>query len=165
MLAREGRAPWLRALIVATALALAAAGCGGSDDDGEGGDAGGATPAQAADRPPLPPDAAEPRTPVESEIHDAYSRFTGAMTAQDHEAACAVLTPRAQKRIGEGIGCERRFKSLLGSGETGQDPAYITRLNVEGDRAIAGAKTRTSDVYTVEFRKHDGEWKINGDEK
>lgn len=154
---------WACVIVAASALMLGAVGCGGSDDDGgAGGGAGAGAQAEAADRP-LPPDAVEPRTPVEEEIHAVYREFTDAMTAQDPKGACASLTPRAQRRMGDGISCERRVESLL-AGETGK-PSYIARLKVEGDRAIAGTKTRTSNVYTVEFRKHEGQWKINGDEE
>lgn len=164
MFSREGRAPAIWALVVAVAIAAGGVGCGGDDDDGADSRSGDAAASEAATPAALPAEAAEPRTAEEEAIHAAYGKFTAAMSAHDAKAACAMFTPQWQRKVGNGVSCERSIGGLLEGSQPGK-PAYITTLEVEGDRAVAGVKTRTSKTYDVEFTKRDGEWKISGDEE
>lgn len=102
---------------------------------------------------------------AERRIHAVYARFADAAAEQDAPATCATLTRAAQRKFGMGKGCIERFEDLFSSSSPRRPTLkpFIARLKVMGNTARAGAKTRTSNLYPVDFAKEDGKWKISGD--
>lgn len=150
------------AVVAVLVLALGTTACSGSDDDGDPGGPNGGAPA-AANEAAANEEESFGSGP-EGQIKSLYSEFGDAMLADDAEAACATLTRRAQKRFGGDGSCEQRFEAMFKntSGSGGQK-AFIVKLKIHGDKAKAGVKTKTSQIYPVDFAKEDGEWKISGD--
>jgi hypothetical protein len=140
------------ALLAVLVLALGAVACG---DDGDGGDSpnaqGGDGETTAVDNSP------------EGQIRSTYASFVDTFYGKDATAVCESLTASARKRVGrDHQGCEKRFQTLFDSTTLGRNKPYVVHLRVDGPRALALVKTKTSNRYPVPFQKENGEWKLDG---
>lgn len=131
-------------VVVALAAVVVVGGCGG------GGDAAGAAGGAADKR----------------QIEATYAAFVKGFYSSDPKATCAAMTPRAQRQFGA-VGASGKPRSCEAQAR-GIDPSdfsehrpFVVSVKVDGDRAIARVKTKTSETYNMLFVKtRDGEWKI-----
>lgn len=139
----------LRAAAIATAatLALGVAACGGSGDDGSGGD-------------------------DEQQARATVSALYAGLKQGNAEKVCAQLNEAAQKQIEQGAqaakgdSCAESFQKFLDSAKKsgGLDlalKAKVESVKVTGDTAVAtvsfGSKGRTGEIP---LEKVDGTWKL-----
>jgi hypothetical protein len=144
----------LRAAALATAavLALGAAACGGSDDNGDGGNASGGSDREQA------------RATVEA--------LYAAIADGDAERVCEQLNERAQNQLAEGglgkesSSCSESFQGFLDEAEKAGGlnltlKAKVKSVKVTGDTAVAqvtfGGQGRDGEIP---LEKVDGEWKL-----
>jgi hypothetical protein len=140
------------ALLGGLVLALGAAACG--DDDAESGDSSNA--AQQAEKRDFPD------TP-EGQVRETYATFVDTFYKRQPRLVCESLTAAARKELGQGHqGCEKRFDLYFDNTELGSNKPYIVKLKLEGRRASAMVKTRTSKQYPVTFSKENGQWRVSG---
>jgi hypothetical protein len=123
------------ALLLVTALLLAAAGCGDS----------GTTPADAA--------------------RDVVTKFGAASAKKDYQTICDKLIARSLSDNVEefGLPCELAFKQGLDA--VVRPKLVIRRLTVKGDTAKVTIRTTAANQPpsddTLTLRRIDGEWRIS----
>lgn len=145
----------LLALLATVALALGAAACGDSDDDNGGAAAQGQS--QNGDQAPVD-------NSPEGQIRATYAKYTDTFYTKDPEAICAMLGQKAQRQWAGKTDktCEAGIKRFFGAGATlGKNRPYLVKIRINGQQALATAKTKTSNTYPVPMVKENGEWKIN----
>jgi hypothetical protein len=162
MFTKRNRAGALSAVVVALVLALTAAACGSDDDDNGGGgsgDGGNAAASQGGSD-----GSSSPASGDEAEIRAVYAKFTDSVFEQNARAACATMTPTAQKRFaGEGT-CAEGLANLFGERRPGAAKPKIRALKVDGDRAIANARSEDAkQTSVIQFVKRGNEWLIAGE--
>jgi hypothetical protein len=142
-----------RGVAVLASLALAGgAGACGSDDGGE-------SPAskQGSKATTVAAGSSE-----EAKVKATYGELVEAVYSKDAEAACALMTLKAQKNFGKGkrADCPKQFKIQL-DGVSNDRPALYS-VRVQGNRAEGRAGTPNTSKYPVPFQKVDGSWRIAG---
>jgi hypothetical protein len=148
------------ALAIGLALMLAISACGGSDDggDGDGGSAKASSDGGAIVAP-------EGRSPDEQPIYAAYNDLVEGIFGDDPKAACAALTPAAQKEFDElakkSKGCPAGIAQLFAPDKKPVRPR-ILKVRVSGAKAIAQVRAGKSKVYSVPFAEQGGNWKVSG---
>ena len=146
----SARMRWL-VLLTALVLALGAAACG---DDAESGDSpNAAQQGETRDFPDTP----------EGQVRETYATFVDTFYKRQPRLVCESLTAAARKELGQGHqGCEKRFDLYFDNTELGENRPYIVKLKLEGQRASAMVKTKTSKQDPVTFSKENGQWRVSG---
>ncbi len=135
-----------RLLPLAIVLALAAAGCGGSDGAKKD----------------------------EDQIRTAVTNYVQAFVNKDAAAACALLTEQAKQRLAQQAGaaggsCEKTLGQVVKTFVTPQTASQLRRIKV--DSVKVSGDTATVDT-TPDFggqnkptgmKKVNGRWLVNGD--
>jgi hypothetical protein len=148
----------LAALMALLVLALGAASCGG--DDGDDGDDGAAAKAQSQGEV----DPASFDDSPEGQIRALHARFINVFYDKDLETVCDLTTRKGKRQWAEGPatscedGLKRFFDSVSG---LAKNRPRVLRVRIDGDRALATTRVKGSQVYPVQFRKEDGEWKMD----
>jgi ketosteroid isomerase-like protein len=155
---RRGRGAAVRrfaALAAALTLVLGTAACGDSADDDSGAsakpaaDSGGTTTVVSG-------------TP-EEQIRASYTRFTGAVVAQDAARVCASMSPKFQRQTGGKASCVKTMEKTFESGPPAKERATVRTVKVSGNKATARVKVAgQSQVSLVKYAKLDGEWLMSG---
>lgn len=120
-------------------VALVVAGCGSSDDGGEGADS------------------------DEASITQVAEDFAAAANASDWEQVCTLFTPEAIAQAESlGVTCEQSFADR-NSGEQISDVS-VDNVEVNGETATAALRATNSSEGETEsiqaFEKIDGEWRM-----
>lgn len=137
-------------LLAVMVLALGVAACG-DDDDGNTSNAAQKSESTTVDNSP------------EGQIRSTYAGFIETFYGKDAKDVCERLTASARKRVGRGYkGCEQRFETFFKTANFGKNKPYVVKLRLDGPRALAFVKTKTSKQYPVPFQKENGEWKLDG---
>lgn len=165
------------ALVVATAAALLAAGCGGGSDSDEAGanePEGSKTFITASTKSKLPTFGEEADSDEREEASEVLEENMVAREAHDLETQCDSLSAGAIKRAEEeaavwepGPGCEPNLRELGTPWSITKEvrentmTGPIDALRVKGDRGWAlyhGAKGKD---YAIKMEKEDDEWKVD----
>jgi hypothetical protein len=147
---------WMSALAAMATIALVGAGCGGDDDSSEAG-ANKTTANQAAAGESVAAIAAAD-TP-DAKIRATYDAYIDYYYAKDSKGICGLVSSAEDKEFGE-PGCVKYFTGLIKQGTTSTKRPYIEKLDVNGSRAMATVKTKTSNKYPVAFARESGTWLI-----
>ena len=144
--------------------ALAAAGCGGDDDEPATTEVRTVTETEIA-----PADTTAPSRPAappgdEQEVQDVWRRYTTALGRADGEAVCSLLTENGEEEVlkggASGDTCEEKVEAI-GEFYEGFE-TELTDIRVQGDAAEAVSPARGQiPKQGLSFLRVDGEWRID----
>jgi hypothetical protein len=148
----------IAALMALLVLALGAASCGGDDgDDGDGGAAASTQPQDEVDP------ASFDNTP-EGQIRELHAKFINVFYEKDVETVCDLTTRKGQRQWAKGPakscedGLTKFYDSVSG---LAKNRPRVLKVRIDGNRALATTRVKGSQNYPVQFRKEDGEWKMD----
>lgn len=129
------------AFLVAMAIALGGAGCGGSDDE-----------TASADKPPTP----------EAQVKAVYAKFIKSAYARDPAAACRTMTRPVQRELAaDEKSCERwatqsfKYLPLL------KQRPRVRKVVQDGKELRASITSGVGSDVLLWFGREDGAWKIS----
>ena len=150
--------------LIATALVLALAGCGGDDDGGDEGGGGEAAETQQETTPGTDTGAAPAPEGDEAAVEETVRGYANALAEGDGEQVCSHFTAAGRRELDEIGGCADFFSGILSqlSEEQRSELREIDpTAEVNGDRATATVPSLEGEGEdTVNLRKEGGEWKI-----
>ncbi|HEY0714329.1 MAG TPA: hypothetical protein VGF45_16725 [Polyangia bacterium] len=153
----------LLTLVTVLALGAGALACG-SDPDGDDAKNDSARAANSTTASVPTRSGGDPDGTPDEQVRATYDTLVDALYAKKTQSVCDLLTPAAEKRLAEKSTCAKKLTNFIDSlgGGLIKDRPKVIKVTIRGDRALARAKTRKSNAYTIPFLNNNGTWQIDG---